>query len=161
MRVDKNKTVLDCTCGARMMWFKKDHPNVLFTDRREELNLDCNDGRFINVKPDVVADFRNLPFKDASFKLVVFDPPHIDNLGKNSWLAKKYGILSFDWRTDLKEGFNECMRVLKKDGVLIFKWSESRIKVKDVLSLFPSAPLFGHRTGKSGKTIWLTFMKET
>lgn len=142
-----------------MMWFNKTHPNVLFSDIREHPEgLDCADGRLLKIDPDVIADFRKLPFENDQFKLVVFDPPHLENLGKNSWLAQKYGILSFDWRTDLKEGFRECFRVLGPHGILIFKWSESRIKVKDVLSLSPHPPLFGHRTGKSGKTIWLTFM---
>ena len=64
------------------------------------------------------------------------------------------------WREDLKLGFAEIFRVLKKDGVLIFKWSESDILVREVLALTPVAPLFGHRTGKAGRTLWIAFMKD-
>ena len=133
-----------------MFWFEKQHPDVLFSDIREQEEELC-DGRLLKVRPDIIADFKNLPFEDESFKLVVFDPPHLNKLGSNSWMAKKYGVLSFDWRTDLKEGFSECFRVLKKDGVLIFKWSEAQIKVSELLELTDYNPLFGHRAPKLGK----------
>ena len=42
----------------------------------------------INVDPDVVADFRDMPFEDDVFDMVVFDPPHLRHVGENSWLAK-------------------------------------------------------------------------
>ena len=48
------------------------------------------------------------------------------------------------------------MRVLKKYGVLIFKWSEHQISTADVLKIIPEKPLFGNRRGK---TIWMVFMK--
>ena len=53
----------------------------------------------------------------------------------------------------------ECMRVLKPNGTLIFKWNESEIKASDVLSVIPFKPLFGHTTGRQSKTIWMCFMK--
>ena len=65
------------------------------------------------------------------------------------------------WRDDLKAGFAECFRVLKPEGVLIFKWNETRIPIKEVLSLAPVRPLFGNRaTGQNLKTHWIVFMKE-
>ncbi|GAG01983.1 unnamed protein product, partial [marine sediment metagenome] len=103
--------------------------------------------------------FRKLEFKDGSFKIVVFDPPHLKRVGKNSWLAKKYGMLGENWEDDLKKGFDECWRVLKKDGILIFKWAERDVKVSELLKLFDKDPLFGHPTGRSGNTKWITFMK--
>lgn len=145
-------------CGGRMMWFDKHHPNVLFSDIREEEHTLCDD-RYFEVKPDVVADFRNLPFGDGQFKLVVFDPPHLDNLGKDAYMAKKYGVLGLDWKNDIREGFKEGFRVLEDGGILIFKWAEARIKVSELLELTDQKPLFGHRTAISGKTIWLCFMK--
>ena len=152
------KKILDVCCGSRMFWFQKDHPDVLFSDVRNIEDILC-DGRKLEVKPDVIADFRNLPFENNRFNLVVFDPPHLKKLGNNSWMAKKYGVLGLEWRNDLKQGFKECFRVLQKDGVLIFKWNEAQIKVSEVLELTHYKPLFGHRTAKSGKTIWLCFMK--
>lgn len=79
------------------------------------------DGRVLNINPDVIADFRNMPFPDNTFYLVVFDPPHLLKAGKNSWLAKKYGVLSQNWKQDIAQGFNECMRVLKPNGTLL-RW---------------------------------------
>ena len=88
------KKILDVCCGSKMFWFEKNHPNVLFSDIRKEQHILC-DGRSLNVDPDLIADFRNLPFKDENLSLV-FDPPHLQNLGQNSWMAKKYGVLGLD-----------------------------------------------------------------
>jgi len=152
-----DKKILDVCCGSRMFWFDRQNENVLFMDNRELETTLC-DGRKLNVKPDVVADFRNIPFPDCSFKMVVFDPPHLVNAGDNSWLAQKYGKLDkTTWREDLQKGFSECYRVLKPDGFLVFKWNEEQIKVTEVAKLFPVQPLFGQR---GGKTHWLVFMKQ-
>lgn len=154
----ENKEILDACCGSRMFWFDKYNPDVLFSDIRE-LETELCDGRILKVKPDVIADFRKLPFDNESFKLVVFDPPHLEKLGKSSWMAKKYGVLGLDWRSDIKEGFSECFRVLKTDGILIFKWNESQIKVSAILKLTNQMPLFGHTTGRQAKTKWICFIK--
>ena len=152
------KKILDVCCGSKMFWFDKNNKDVLFLDNRKEKHILC-DGRKLEIKPDKVMDFRNLKLKDNSFKLVVFDPPHLKTLGKKSWMAKKYGVLGKNWQEDLKKGFSECWRVLKTDGILIFKWSENEIKVKEVLDIFEKQPLFGHTTGRNGKTKWMCFMK--
>lgn len=77
--------------------------------------------------------------------------------GENSWIAKKYGKLNSEsWKNDIEQGFNECMRVLKSNGTLIFKWNEEQIKLKDVLATIKYKPLFGN---KRTKTHWLVFMK--
>lgn len=141
-----------------MMWFDKNNPSVMFGDIRKEDHVLC-DGRSLSINPDVQMDFTNMPFTNDSFSLVVFDPPHLERLGKTSWMAKKYGVLPGNWKLEIKKGFDECMRVLKNDGVLIFKWNEDQIKVQEVIKIFETKPLFGHPTGRHGKTIWLTFMK--
>lgn len=150
------KRILDACCGSRMFWFDKQNVDVLFMDNRtyqEELES----GHVVNVNPDVMADFREMPFEDASFNLVVFDPPHLLRAGPKSWLAKKYGKLNPEtWQDDLSRGFTECMRVLKPNGTLIFKWNEDQIKLKDVLETTEFKPLFGN---KRSKTHWLVFMK--
>lgn len=104
-------------------------------------------------------DFRDLPYADGAFKLVVFDPPHLVRAGPKSWLAAKYGKLSADWRDDIRKGFGECFRVLEPHGVLVFKWNETQIKVREILALTEYAPLFGHVSGKRAATHWLCFMK--
>ncbi len=104
-------------------------------------------------------DFRALPYPDGAFKLVAFDPPHLVRAGPRSWLAAKYGKLGDDWREDLSKGFAESFRVLSADGVLIFKWNETQVKLAEVLPLSPHAPLFGQVSGRKGMTHWLVFMK--
>jgi len=152
------KKILDATCGSKMMWFNKKHPDTLYADRREETHVLC-DGRVLDIKPDVLIDFRDMPFDSESFYLVVFDPPHLNKLGDNSWMAKKYGKLDATWQEDIKRGFDECMRVLKQNGTLIFKWNENQIKVNEIIKVIGETPLFGHPSGKHGQTIWMTFMK--
>lgn len=152
------KIILDPCCGSRMFWFDKHNPNVEFGDIRNEDHILC-DGRKLKIKPDTIMDFRKLPFNDNEFKLVVFDPPHLNKLGKSSWMGKKYGVLDGGWQLDIKKGFSECMRVLEPYGILVFKWNESQIKVSDILKLTDHKPLFGHKSGKQQLTHWICFMK--
>jgi len=154
----QNKRILDPCCGSRMFWFDRQNPDVVFGDKRTETHVLC-DGRTLRIEPDMTIDFTNLPFDDNSFKLVAFDPPHLRTAGAKSWMAAKYGKLSENWREDISKGFAECFRVLDSDGVLVFKWNETQIKVKEVLSLTPIQPLFGHISGRKGLTHWLVFMK--
>lgn len=156
--VPEDKIILDACCSGRMFWFDKENPNALFADIRE-VDMTCTDGKRLIVNPDVVADFREMPFPDNTFRLVVFDPPHLRDLGDNSIMAQKYGKLAYHWRDDIRAGLKESLRVLKDHGVLIFKWNESEIPIKEVLPLCPQAPLFGHRNGRKDYTIWMTFIK--
>lgn len=155
---EKEKIILDACCGSRMFWFDKHNPDVVYMDIREEEYTLC-DGRGLVVEPDVIGDFTRMPFPDETFYHIVFDPPHMNKLGKGTWMAQKYGVLLPTWETDIRAGFDECMRVLKPYGTLIFKWNEAQIKVARILSLIPYKPLYGHPTAKHGKTIWLAFMK--
>lgn len=153
------KPILDACCGSRMFWFNKENPNVVFCDNREVPHHEYYTDRYIEIKPDVVCDFTSLPFESRSFKLVVLDPPHLINAGPNSWAALKYGRLDKNWPQMLREGYLECMRVLDTYGVLIFKWSEVQIPLREVLSAIGSIPLFGHRSGKHNNTHWMCFIK--
>ena len=151
------KKILDACCGSKMFWFDKENENTVFMDNRSFKDTLC-DGRALEIKPDIIGDFRHIPFEDETFYLVVFDPPHLLKAGENSWLAKKYGKLNLEtWKSDLKKGFNECMRVLKSNGTLIFKWNEEQIKLNEILATVDFKPLFGN---KRAKTHWLVFMKE-
>lgn len=154
----RHTPILDACCGSRMFWFDKNNPNVLFCDNRELQDTLC-DGRSLEIKPDLLCDFTNLPFPDNRFKLVVFDPPHLLKIGETSWMAKKYGKLSPDWRVQLKKGFDECFRVLEYHGVLIFKWNEQDITVREIVQTIGREPLFGHKSGRLNKTHWMCFMK--
>ena len=97
--------------------------------------------------------------KDHSVKLVFTSPPY--------WDLKDYEIKdqigykqTYDkYLDDLLKVWKECFRVLDKDGILIFKWNEAQIPIKQVLECTIHKPLFGHRTMINNKTIWMAFMK--
>ncbi|WP_122387744.1 SAM-dependent methyltransferase [Pseudomonas syringae group genomosp. 7] len=150
--------ILDPCCGSRMFWIDKSNQQALFGDISDEEHVLC-DGRALKVEPNVIIDFRSLPFEDGVFKLVVFDPPHLTRAGVDSWMRAEYGVLTSDWRDYISKGFAECFRVLATDGVLIFKWAETHVLVSELLALTDQTPLFGHKSGKREKTHWITFMK--
>lgn len=142
-----------------MFYFDKQDPQVLFADIREFHDTLC-DGRKLDVHPDMIADCTALPFEDETFNMVVFDPPHLQKVGQNSWLCKKYGKLPENWQAFINDSIHEGMRVLKTGGTLIFKWNEQQIKVVDVLKAITDyKPIFGHRTTIKNQTIWMAFMK--
>lgn len=171
------KRILDACCGGKMFYFNKEDERVLFQDIRKVEPTLC-DGRHFEVKPDIQADFTNMPYLDESFAMVVFDPPHLLRNVRNSKFADIYGSLNpkaapsgyqmikygslgnADWREMLRKGFSECFRVLKQGGFLIFKWNETDIKVSEVLKLTSEKPIFGHISGKRANTHWICFMKD-
>jgi len=154
------KTILDATCGSRMLWFpeSKHCDQAIFSDCRVLEQVLC-DGRVLKIQPDELNDFRYLPYADGAFSLVVFDPPHLLRAGAKSWLRAKYGVLDeANWRVDIKAGLHECWRVLAEGGTLIFKWAETHIKLSELRELFPAPPLFG-TTGHSPHTLFIVFHK--
>ena len=146
------------------MWFDKRDSRALFSDKRENslamIDRSCKAGmQHLEVRPDLIADFTDLPFEKETFALVVFDPPHLIRGGKNSWMVAKYGKLTGQWENELKAGFAECWRVLRPQGTLILKWSEIQIPLSRILPLAPTTPLFGNRCGKTNKLHWVVFFK--
>jgi len=152
-----NKPILDPCCGGRMFWFDKEHEHVLYCDNRE-ISVKESNGHNFTVIPDVVCDVRFMPFPDKSFKHVVFDPPQLLYDGRGGKMVLHYTMLPKDWKPFIRDGFNECWRVLDDYATLVFKWSETDITVKKVLEVIDREPLYGHRIGKSN-TIWMCFMK--
>jgi len=161
-----NKIVLDACCGTRMFWFDNKDERTVYIDIREgtriiDVGTPGTKGRTPKtVAPDLIADFRNMPFEDESFYHVVFDPPHFyKGAGATGRIAFDYGLLNHTWKIDIANGFKECFRVLKPNGTLIFKWCEAEIPLKDVLELTDQKPLYGHRSGKKAQTHWVAFVK--
>lgn len=159
------KTILDVCCGSRMFWFDRKDPRCIYVDKRMERHFaaDCsvkNGEREIIVAPDIRSDFTSLPFRNDVFAHVVFDPPHLQRNGGTSWLLKKYGVLRGEWREMIRKGFAECFRVLRPKGVLVFKWNEIEVPLREILEMTPEQPLYGHRTGRQAKTHWVAFIKE-
>lgn len=161
------KPILDACCGGKMFYFDKNDPRVLFMDCRQ-IKAQLKDRgklRQFEVKPDVVGDFTQMEFSNDSFRMVIFDPPHLKYTGSKkeaqNWQMVKYGWLpAHGWQEILRKGFSECFRVLEPGGILIFKWNETDIKVSEILKLTPNKPVFGHISGKRSNTHWICFMKD-
>lgn len=146
--------ILDATCGGRSIWHpkNKDRDDTLYIDNRElDSGFTGQEGRTYGVNPDEIQDFRNLPYENESFKLVVFDPPHIvkengmENL--SGYVEKSYGALNAEtWQHDIEKGFEELFRVLETGVTLIFKFADNAVDFKEVLELAPQDPLFGTMT---------------
>lgn len=159
------KTILDACCGGRMFWFDQQDERAIFQDKRQQTReparrLSGGMVTFRDIAPDFLVDFRDMPYPDETFWHVIFDPPHFHNgAGASGILAYKYGLLKDTWRDDIRKGFSECFRVLKPNGTLIFKWCETEIPLREVLSLTPVKPMYGHRSGKRSLTHWVAFTK--
>jgi len=170
-----HKFILDAAASHRRMWFKKNQPNTVYLDIRDDKKLNEDHlafekqrgGKGVAWNPKnltVKGDFRDLPYDDNQFKLIVWDPPHLAYLGETSIYKKKFGKLNAEtWPHDIKTGAKELWRVLDDYGVLIFKWNNHDIPHKSVLRLFPVTPLFGQITaGKPNHgtyTKWFCFLK--
>lgn len=149
--------ILDITAGNRSTWHWKDCPYATFLDKRKEKYKVY--GQTIDINPDVIGEWNNLPFGDNTYDLVYFDPPHLFD-GNESIVAKKYTTLNpKTWKQDLRQAFDEAYRVCKPGGFLQFKWCEGRVKISEI-DFGKWKKLFGTRTGKSGNTIWIICLKE-
>lgn len=155
------KPILDVCCGGRMFYANKENPSVLFCDKREletTFKKAKQKDEHFSVKPDMIADFKALPFENESFYLVIFDPPHILRGSQKSFMVQKYGKLDKTYKEDLAQGFQECMRVLKSNGTLIFKWNEAQIALSEILKCFTKKPLLMQKTSKTSH--FCVFYKE-
>jgi hypothetical protein len=125
--------MLDVTAGHRAMWNNPHDPNVIFLDQKR------------TVKPDIVAVWQYLPFKDGSIEGGVIDPPHMlyESKGKPMGFnfKERYGILDrVTWRKDLGAAYEELMRVLEPEGMLLVKWNDNHVSLKRFLSCFSGTP---------------------
>ncbi len=102
------ETVLDTTYGHGGFWDGTLDVTVVGMD------LDPTRAR------DVVADFRALPFADASFDLVVFDPPFLTDTSKGGLMGERFGSFGSipDLQRAVEAGLMEAWRVARI-GVLI------------------------------------------
>lgn len=155
--------ILDACCGGRMFYFDKNDRRVLGQDIRVVPRRKiASNGSYFEVRPDHLGDFRKMDFPDETFSLVVFDPPHL-RCGETSFMFYKYGSLGATWEDDLRKGFEECFRVLKTNGTLVFKWCDSYRSLDGVLALAPHKPVLFHRVeSRSGSknTYFVVFIKE-
>lgn len=131
--------ILDATAGFKGIWYQKNHPFV-------------------------TSEWKDAPFPNNHFDMVIFDPPHLikKEVIKECSLHKSYGYLKEKtWKQEIKQGVRKLFDVLKPNGVFIFKWCENSIKVEEVIKLFPYKPMFGINTKSKGHTAnwWILFIK--
>jgi SAM-dependent methyltransferase len=170
---EPEEDVLDATCGGRSIWHpeNKDRDDTLYIDKRDEENPLRREEfgyepRNYSIEPDEIEDYRDLPYQDDSFNLIVFDPPHkvrSDGMQTLSGVAdRKWGNLHAEtWQEDLRSGFKELFRVLAPGGTLVLKFANNSADFDEVLSLAPTEPLFGTSVnhGKDIETRWFVFYK--
>jgi SAM-dependent methyltransferase len=113
----KPNLILDATVNAGRFWRGS---------KRKVVGIDINP----KVHPTIVADNRQMPFKDACFDVVVYDPPHVPNQGKDRQkdFNTRFGLVL---KSPAKNGYNfshlyppfvaEAYRVLRPEGVLLCK----------------------------------------
>jgi len=145
-----------------MMWPVKDMPFVVFMDKRTE---------DLTIKPDIIAMWEYLPFRDGAFKSIIFDPPHL--VRSTGYTNKMSIIKNYGCWTRKKEIAPTLFKAIKEfarvGGILCFKWNENR----DVPTLWQLYSVFkgfwreihrvSYRTKGSGyirgTTWWVTFVK--
>jgi SAM-dependent methyltransferase len=80
--------------------------------------------------PDVVGDNTNMPFRSGSFDVVVYDPPHIPNQGKDRTkdFNERFGLVirsakvnNYTFSHTFPPFLREAYRVLRPEGVLFCK----------------------------------------
>jgi SAM-dependent methyltransferase len=107
--------VLDPTYG-RGGWWKKWIPARLVA---HDINPDLCYPRGYSI------DFRAMPYDDATFDVVAFDPPYKLNGTPTAEVDERYGVHVVAGRAErhqmIRDGIVECLRVLKPGGYLLVK----------------------------------------
>ncbi len=157
--------ILDACCGGRMWWWDKAHPLAVYMDRREAPPGSSPRRPNWSCQPSLLADFKEMPFDDGAFQLVLFDPPHlVRDKASFSEVRLRYGeFTSANEQEEIGLGFAECWRVLAPGGTLVFKWAGS---LERVVPHFPCDPAVGSRDDGRGSaergllgTRWFIFYK--
>ena len=170
--------ILDATAGNRTMWQVKDISHIIYVDMERKLKN----------KPTLFADNTNLPFPNKTFDTIFYDPPHNWGGGDEpnpiypseikKWAEKHkpfaftyYGWDKYKTRVQLIRHVymaqKEFYRVLKDDGILLFKWNEMRIPLDRILGAFDRwVQIMDLRvndithTASQHQTFWVLFVKE-
>lgn len=109
--------ILDATVGGWRFWKKSNRPLV---------GMDVK----LKNRPTVVGDNLNMPFRAETFDVVVYDPPHVPNQGKDKLkdFTSRFGL---GGRSTKQNGYSfshtfppflsEAYAVLKSEGILFCK----------------------------------------
>ena len=109
--------LLDATANSKRFWRDSTRPVI---------GMDIE----LRYRPDVLGTSLSMPFKGQSFDVVVYDPPHVPNQGKDK--QKDFGVrFGLGSKSSANTNYNfshtfppfveEAYRVLKHQGVLLCK----------------------------------------
>ena len=111
------RRILDATVNEGRFWRGS-------TRRVVGMDIDCIH------KPSIVGDNLKMPFANAAFDVVVYDPPHIPNQGRDRSkdFNQRFGLIVKSWKDNnysLSHTFpmflSEAYRVLRQEGILLCK----------------------------------------
>lgn len=113
----KPRRILDATINRGRFWI---------ASKRSVIGLDIDP----QYKPNIAANNIQMPFDQAAFDVVIYDPPHIPNQGKDR-LKDFHSRFGLGLKSPKENGYNfthlypafvqEAYRVLKPEGVLFCK----------------------------------------
>jgi len=164
--------ILDATCGPKGMYHGLTRQftteEIIFIDVRKGTFTSINyPDKSVTVQPDILADDRHLPFRDNTFTLIIFDPPH-GQYSMKSYLGPRFGgLTSRELRYLFIYANIEFHRVLKTPGYLLIKCVDSDdydYKVKRAFTNFKllldiKYPSQAHTKGSKTNTHWLLYVK--
>src|SRR5271157_4945130 len=113
----KPKHILDATVNGGRFWRGSKHPVI---------GIDIDPTH----KPAVVADNTAMPLRDDSFDVIVYDPPHIPNQGKDKSkdFNTRFGLVlrsskenHYTFTHTFPPFLKEAYRVLRNEGILLCK----------------------------------------
>lgn len=113
----KPRKILDATVNGGRFWRNS---------KRAVTGMDI-DPRY---NPDILADNTKMPLEDASFDVIVYDPPHIPNQGrdKEKDFNTRFGLVlrsskenHYTFTHTFPPFLSEAYRVLKAEGILLCK----------------------------------------
>jgi SAM-dependent methyltransferase len=116
----KPRKILDATINGGRFWRDSKRPVIgIDIDKRH--------------RPTLIADNTRMPFADASFDVVVYDPPHIPNQGKDKSkdFNTRFGLVlrstkenRYTFTHTFPPFVKETFRVLKPEGILLCKTTD-------------------------------------
>jgi SAM-dependent methyltransferase len=113
----KPKRILDATINGGRFWRG---------NKRKIIGIDID----VAHRPTLVADHCHMPFTDSCIDVVVYDPPHIPNQGKDHQkdFNTRFGLVlksskenGYSFSHTFPPFLKEAYRVLRSEGILLCK----------------------------------------
>lgn len=114
------RTILDATVNGGRFWRDS---------KRRVIGIDIEP----NHRPKIVASNCMMPFTQRSFDVIVYDPPHIPNQGKDNLkdFNSRFGLVlkspkeqQYSFSHTYPPFLREAYRVLRPEGILLCKVSD-------------------------------------